>query len=120
LTRDGPTSNVVATEHALAEAVAASFYAVNGHHLMTAEDDEYVSEWFVAVDELAESASVAVDEIRRLQLAKRLPLPSYIRTDGTQMVARDLLELANEAGGFDPLPQWFAEQWDSPVDAIRE
>lgn len=105
---------------ALTEAVAARFYAVNGRHTMTSDDDVYVSEWFVPVAELAEAASLDVDEIRRLQLANRLPLPSYIRRDGTQMVARDLLDLAKEAGGFDELPAWFARQWDSPVDAIRE
>ncbi len=104
----------------LAAAVAARYHAVNGHHPMTAEDDAYASEWFVPVEELAAVASHGVDEIRRLQLANRLPLPSYIRRDGTQMVARDLLELADEAGGFDELPAWFARQWASPLDAVRE
>jgi Family of unknown function (DUF6058) len=104
----------------LAAAVAARYHAVNGHHAMTAEDDAYASEWFVPVEELAAVASHGVDEIRRLQLANRLPLPSYIRRDGTQMVARDLLELADEAGGFDELPAWFARQWASPLDAVRE
>lgn len=107
-------------EHTLIDAVAARFYAVNGRHPMTPEDDAYASDWFVPVEELAQTASVDVEEIRRLQLANRLPLPSYIRRDGTQMVARDLLELANEAGGFDELPAWFARQWDSPDDAVRE
>ena len=104
----------------LAAAVAARYHAVNGHHPMTAEDDAYASEWFVPVKELAAVTSHGVDEIRRLQLANRLPLPSYICRDGTQMVARDLLELADEAGGFDELPAWFARQWASPLDAVRE
>jgi Family of unknown function (DUF6058) len=107
-------------DRALAEAVTARFFAVNGHHPMTAEDDLYVSEWFVPVEDVAKAASVDVDEIRREQLANRLPLPSYIRRDGRQMVARDLLELANEAGGLDALPAWFARHWDSTVDAVRE
>jgi len=107
-------------EQALADAVEARFYALNGRHPMTAEDDTYVSEWFVPVEDLAAASSLDVDEIRRLQLANRLPLPSYILTDGTQMVARDLLELAGEAGGFDELPEWFAQQWESPIDAVRE
>jgi hypothetical protein len=104
----------------LTDAVAARFYAVNGEHPMTPEDDAYVSEWFVAVEDAAEKASIDVDEIRRLQLANRLPLPSYIRSDGAQMVARDLCTLANEAGGFEALPAWFADQWSSPVEAVRE
>jgi hypothetical protein len=104
----------------LAAAVAARYHAVNGHHPMTAEDDAYVSEWFVPVEELASAGSVDVDEIRRLQLANRLPLPSYIRSDGAQMVSRDLPDLADEAGGFEELPAWFARQWTSPLDAVRE
>jgi Family of unknown function (DUF6058) len=87
---------------------------------MTPEDDAYVTEWFVAVERLATAACRDADEIRLLQLANRLPLPSYVRSDGAQMVPRDLLDLAQEAGGFDELPAWFAEQWESPVDAVLE
>jgi hypothetical protein len=104
----------------LAEAVTARFYAVNGDHPMTAEDDAYVSSWFAPIDEVAKTAGLDVDDVRRLQLANRLPMPSYIRGDGTQMVARDLLALAQEAGGFDELPAWFARHWRSPIDAVRE
>jgi hypothetical protein len=121
MTRLPPTSYYYAhMGRELASAVAARFYAVNGRHPMTPEDDAYVSEWFVPVEELASAASLDVDEIRRLQLANRLPLPSYIRSDGAQMVSRDLLELAEEAGGFGNLPTWFAAQWASPLDAVRE
>jgi hypothetical protein len=120
LARAAPLRFPVVIEQGLAAAVAARFYAVNGRHPMTAEDDAYVSEWFVPVEELAAAASVDVEQIRRLQLANRLPLPSYILSDGTQMVARDLLRLADEAGSFDELPAWFAQQWESPVDAVRE
>jgi hypothetical protein len=104
----------------LADAVTARYYAVNGHHEMTADDDRYVSSWYVTLEDLAASASLGVDEIRRLMLANRLPLPSYIHSDGTQMVPPDLLSLAKRAGGFEELPAWFARQWDSPQDAVRE
>jgi uncharacterized protein DUF6058 len=104
----------------LAEAVAARYRAVNGDHPMTAEDDEYVSSWYVELEELARYHSRDADELRRQMLANRLPLPSYIRSDGAQMVARDLLELAEHAGGADALRDWFAEQWDSPGEAVRE
>src|SRR5690242_10653320 len=83
------------------DAVAARFHAVNGRHAMTPEDDEYVSAWYVSVEELADRAATSADEIRRLMLVNRLPLPSYIRSDGAQMVARDLLDLLEEAGGAD-------------------
>jgi hypothetical protein len=104
----------------LATAVAARFVAVNGDHEMTAEDDAYVSSWYVRLEELAASSDLDPDELRRLMLANRLPLPSYIRSDGAQMVARDLLVLLEEAGGAEQLPEWFASQWDSPAQAVTE
>jgi|SRR5437763_3745447 len=104
----------------LAAAVSARYYAVNGRHEMTPEDDAYVSSWYVALDELAAGRGSEPDELRRLMLSNRLPLPSYIRSDGEQMVARDLLELLDAAGGSERLPQWFAAQWDSPEQAVIE
>ena len=92
-------------ESDLKDAVATRFYAVNGRHPMTADDDAYACEWYISVEELAGRAGVQPSELRRLILANRLPLPSYILTDGTQMVARDLLELPRRAGGYDELPE---------------
>ena len=107
-------------ESDLKDAVATRFYAVNGRHPMTADDDAYAREWYISVEELAGRAGVQPSELRRLILANRLPLPSYILTDGTQMVARDLLELPRRAGGYDELPEWFAQHFESTRDAIRE
>jgi len=87
---------------------------------MTAEDDAYASEWYVELEALAETAGVPASELRWLMLADRLPLPSYIRSDGAQMVARDLLELPRRAGGYEQLPEWFGQQFKSGRDAIRE
>jgi hypothetical protein len=99
----------------LAAAVAARFAAVNGVHPMTREDDAYVDEWFAPLGEVAADA----DEARRLMLANRLPLPSYVRSDGTEMVPRDLFALAERAGGTELLPAWFAAQFDTAVDALE-
>src|SRR5439155_17046996 len=66
-------------------AVAAGFYEVNGTHPMTVEDDAYASEWYVQSEALADTAGISASELRRLMLADRLPLPSYIQSDGTQM-----------------------------------
>src|SRR5438034_9145041 len=104
----------------LSSAVATRFYAVNGFHLMTAEDDAYASEWYVELEALAETAGIPASELRRLMLANRLPLPSYIRSDGTQMVANDLLDLVEAAGGSEELPKWFAEQCRSAAEAVCE
>jgi len=107
-------------DEALAAAVAERFRAVNGDHEMTADDDAYASTWYVPLEELAAQEGVDADEIRRLQLANRLPLPSYIRSDGVQMVACDLLELVREAGGPERLRDWFAARWASPGEALVE
>jgi hypothetical protein len=104
----------------LAAAVAARFDAVNGPHEMTPADDAYVTTWYVPLEELATAGGHPADELRRLMLANRLPLPSYIRSDGVQMVARDLLGLLQEAGGPEGLPQWFAGHWDSAEQAVIE
>src|SRR5437762_13750928 len=108
------------TDAQLYNAVTTRFYAVNGVHPMTPEDDAYATEWYVPLEVLAETAGMQTSELRRLMLADRLPLPSYIRSDGTQMVARDLLELPRRAGGYDQLPEWFGHQFRSGGDAIRE
>jgi Family of unknown function (DUF6058) len=115
-----PLSMNSVAEPDLRNAVAARFYAVNGRHPMTADDDGYARKWYVSIEELARDAGVQASELRRLILANRLPLPSYILTDGTQMVARDLLELPRRAGGYDELPEWFAQHFESTRDAIRE
>jgi hypothetical protein len=108
------------TGSALEAAVTARFIAVNGDHLMTPDDDIYVTEWFFPLPRLAERANVAVDDLRRLMLANRLPMPSYLRSDGTQMVSPDLLELAGRAGGADQLPSWFASHFADPKTAVAE
>jgi hypothetical protein len=104
----------------LLSAVAARFYAVNGTHPMTPEDDRYVNEWYVPLETLAQRDGMQASELRRMILANRLPLPSYIRSDGTQMVARDLLELPRRAGSYQRLPEWFGQQFKSGGDAVRE
>jgi hypothetical protein len=104
----------------LHSAVAARFYAVNGTHPMTSEDDEYVNQWYISLEDLAQQAGTHASGLRRLMLANRLPLPSYIRSDGKQMVARDLLELTRRAGGYEQLPEWFGQQFKSGGDAVRE
>jgi hypothetical protein len=104
----------------LEAAVAARFIAVNGEHRMTSEDDDYATAWYASVEAVAAAAGRTPDELRRLMLVNRLPLPSYIRSDGTQMVPRDLLALVERAGGVDELPEWFAAHFDDPAAAVAE
>ena len=108
------------TDDGLDAAVAARFRAVNGDHPMTAADDAYASHWYAPLERVAADAGLTGGELRRRMLANRLPLPSYIRSDGTQMVGSDLLLLPERAGGFDELPGWFAAQFADPVRAVEE
>ncbi len=103
------TGNVSPNE--LRRRVAARFREVNGDHPMTAADDAYVSAQFVPLDELCAATGRDADDVRRLMLARRLPLPGYLRSDGAEMVPRDLFALAGRAGGVDLLEGWFVAHW---------
>ena len=90
----------------LVAAVRDRFVAVNGDHPMTDEDDAYVREHFV------EATPAAMEQM----LAGRLPLPSYVLSDGTPMVPAAHGELAEVAGGVDRLHDWFVAFWEGEPD----
>jgi hypothetical protein len=100
--------------------VIARFIAVNGEHRMTEADDAYVSEYFVPLENLCAARSLRPDVVRQHMLEQRLPLPSYIRSDRTEMVPADLLELSEHAGGIERLGQWFTAHWTDPGRASDE
>jgi Family of unknown function (DUF6058) len=104
----------------LAAQVVARYLEVNGRHPMTPADDAYVDQHFVTLDELCVGRAETPDQIRAYMLAGRLPLPSYLRSDGTEMVPPDLLDLANRAGGIDRLPAWFQSMWTDRVKSEEE
>lgn len=107
-------------ENELRLRVAARFREVNGDHPMTAADDAYVSAQFVPLGELCDAAGREADEVRRLMLARRLPLPGYLRSDGAEMVPRDLFAIAERAGGLDLLEGWFVAHWDDEATGRAE
>ncbi|MCF6378339.1 DUF6058 family natural product biosynthesis protein [Nocardioides KLBMP 9356] len=86
------------------------FVAVNGDHPMTPEDDAYVRKHFVP------AAPGAID----LMLEGRLPLPSYVLSDGTPMVPATHGTLAEVAGGLDRLHDWFVAFWDDRATGEEE
>ncbi|MFE5591850.1 DUF6058 family natural product biosynthesis protein [Streptomyces sp. NPDC056549] len=94
--------------------IAERFREVNGAHPMTAEDDAYVTGQFVPLDTLCAGLGRDADEVRRLMLAALLPLPGYLRSDGAEMVPRDLFALADAAGGVGRLRAWFTGHWEDP------
>ena len=65
---------------------------------MTAADDAYVSAQFVVLDELCAATGRDPDDVRRLMLDRRLPLPGYLLSDGAEMVPADLFALVERAG----------------------
>jgi hypothetical protein len=105
-------------ETGLSVALAERFAAVNGRHPMTPADDEYVSEWYSTLEDVAAAEGITDDELAKLILAGALPLPSYVRSDGVFMVPRDLLALARHAGGVSELPDWFGRQFSDPGAAV--
>ncbi|CAL9293436.1 DUF6058 family natural product biosynthesis protein [Streptomyces sp. SudanB66_2053] len=100
--------------------LAERFREVNGDHPMTDTDDAYVSAQFVVLEELCAVQGREADEVRRLMLDGRLPLPGYLRSDGAEMVPADLFALADEAGGVDRLEAWFTAHWADPVTGKAE
>ena len=86
---------------------------LNGVHPMTSADDAYVREHFVPVParELPQLALMA---------AGRLPLPSYLLSDGTPMVHADFLAPLEAAGSVDGLKSWFTGQWPADDQEVAE
>lgn len=116
----GHAAAPAAVDADLKQQVADRFRQVNGDHPMTSEDDAYVTAQFVPLEELCAAHGRDAAETRRLMLDKRLPLPGYLRSDGTQMVPADLFALADEAGGTDRLRAWFVAHWDNPAIGEQE
>ncbi|WP_165807043.1 GNAT family N-acetyltransferase [Nocardioides currus] len=86
------------------------FREVNGEHPMSEADDAYAREHFTPAtpEQLADIA------------AGRLPLPGYLLSDGTPMVA-DVSESIESAGGVEHLHDWFLAFWpDDPETAESE
>jgi RimJ/RimL family protein N-acetyltransferase len=95
----------------LTQSVHDRYVAVNGDHPMTAEDDAYAREHFLP----------ATPQAMELMLADRLPLPSYVLSDGTPMVPPDHVRPAEVAGGVERLHDWFVAFWeDDPATGEQE
>ncbi|GAA1960629.1 DUF6058 family natural product biosynthesis protein [Kitasatospora viridis] len=104
----------------LKDELAVRFREVNGEHPMTAADDAYVDAYFVPLERVAAERGEPADAVRKEMLGGRLPLPGYLRSDGTEMVPADLFALADEAGGLAELADWFRAQWSDPALAAEE
>ena len=90
------------------------FVNINGDHPMTPADDAYVTEHYATLDEVTAGRPETADELRRHMLDGRLPMASYIRSDGAEMVHRDYLELPDKHG-LDALPELFGAEYASYI-----
>lgn len=97
--------------------VAQRFVRVNGAHPMTSADDAYVNAYLVPLETLAARHAVEPDQARAHILAGLLPLPGYLRTDGTEMLPANYFAVVEQAGGAERLESWFRAQWPTPQDA---
>ena len=92
------------------EAVQARFREVNGEHPMSEADEAHAREHFRPATD-AQLADIA---------AGRLPLPAYLLSDGTPMVA-DVEQCVEAAGGVERLHDWFVSFWpDDRASAEQE
>ena len=96
---------------ALLAEVRKRYLDVNGDHPMTPADDAYVRDQFVPV---------AADAVLEEMLAGRLPLPSYLLSDGTPMVPADHGDVVAIAGGADRVHDWFVAFWPEDPAAGEE
>ncbi|GAA3398867.1 DUF6058 family natural product biosynthesis protein [Streptomyces roseoviridis] len=121
-----------------AEELARRFREVNGDHPMTAADDTYVSARFTPLEDLCAARGRGVARVRRRMLEGFLPLPGYLRSNGTELVPHDLFDLGDTADGIDGvhgaggvesaaggegperLRAWFTAHWADPVEGAEE
>src|SRR5689334_23714420 len=93
--------------------IRALYLALNGDHPMTEADEDYVRRLFVRLDD--------DDDVLDLIVERRLPLPSYLLSDGSLMVHPGYLDNLREARGPDCIEEWFLAHWpESEQDVAAE
>ena len=90
---------------------------VNGDHPMGPEDDAYVRRHFVPVPD---SPEYPRDQVLGWMAERRMPLPSYLLSDGTPMVHPDFLDPLRRAGSLDGLEAWFVGHWPEAERDVAE
>lgn len=76
----------------------------------TQADLDYIRANYVTLEQLCAGRAESPDQVQRLVSEGRLPLPSYVLDDGTEMFPADYFRLVDEAGGYDALQDAFAER----------
>jgi hypothetical protein len=119
-TNEQDVPGTVSTAPDLSAQVVARYVEINGRHPMTAEDDAYVDRHYRTLEALCADRAETPDEVRAEMLAGRLPLPGYLRSDGTPMFPADYFRLVDDAGGVDRLATWFHRHWSDADHAAEE
>jgi hypothetical protein len=88
--------------------------------VLTEADIRYVRANFTPLADLVRRRGQNPDEVYALVADERLPKPSYVLDDGTEMVPHDYFELAEAAGGFDLLREHFLERYEAAAAAEPE
>ena len=99
------------------ERVQQLYVALNGDHPMGPADDEYVRRHFVPVPDSPEHPR---EQVLAWMAEGRLPLPSYLLSDGTPMVHPDFLDPLHRAGSLDGLKDWFVGHWPAEEHDVAE
>ena len=74
-------------------------------------DVRYVRANYVTLEELAAARGETPDAVRALVESGRLPRPSYVLPDGTEMVPRDYFAFLDEAGSVEAIRPLFERRF---------
>jgi hypothetical protein len=76
----------------------------------TSADLEYLREHYLTLDDLCADRPESPETVRALIADRRLPKPSYVLDDGTELFPADYFRFVDEAGGPAGLEAGFAER----------
>jgi hypothetical protein len=79
----------------------------------TRADLEYLRANYLTLDQICAGRRESPDQIRALIADGRLPEPSYVLDDGTEMFPADYFRLVDEVGGPDALKERFGERLEA-------
>jgi Family of unknown function (DUF6058) len=85
---------------------------------MTAADVAYVEANYVSLDAACAGRAETPDEVRALSAVGKLPQPSYVLPDGTEMVPADYFVLAD--GGREAFEREYLAAGGSPAEVEAE